>query len=295
VALCSESAVLFERWTNLEPEYGTMATASFKQLEHDGWAQKAGAYDDWLGPVTQQAIGPMLASLCNIYEGKRFLDICTGTGHLAAAAAERGAIAEGLDFAEPMVTKARANYPAIAFAVGDAEHLPHPAASFDVVACAFGMLHIADADAAISQAHRVLKPDGRYGFSVWCSPAQGGVFFELVLGAIQKHGTLDVDLPPAPPIFRFADPEDSRQTLTGAGFTAVAADVINLVWRCAHGEDLLAMIYKSVVRLPMLLERQTPEARVRIHRAIVEGAERHQRGEGLEIAFPAALVTATKN
>ena len=57
-----------------------MATASFKQLEHDGWAQKAGAYDDWLGPVTQQAIGPMLASLCKIYEGKRFLDIQPGPG-----------------------------------------------------------------------------------------------------------------------------------------------------------------------------------------------------------------------
>ena len=90
------------------------------------------------------------------------------------------------------------------------------------------MLHIADADAAISQAHRVLKPDGRYGFSVWCGPAQGGVFFELVLGAIQEHGTLDVDLPPAPPIFRFADPEDSRQ-LEGAEFNAVATDVIDLV------------------------------------------------------------------
>ena len=271
-----------------------MGTATFKQLEHAGWAQKADAYDDWLAPVTRQAIGPMLASLCDTYEGKRFLDISTGTGHLAAAAADRGSIAEGLDFAEPMVAKARENYPGLAFTVGDAEHLPYVAASFEVAACAFGLLHFADADAAISEVHRVLRPGGRYAFSVWCSPAQGGAFFELVLGAIQEYGTLEVDLPPAPPIFRFADPEESRRTLVGAGFTDIVTDVIDLTWRCANGEDLLAMMYKSVVRMPMLLERQTPEARQQIHMAIVEGAERHRRGEELEIAFPAALVTATR-
>ena len=134
-----------------------MGTATFKQLEHAGWAQKADAYDDWLAPVTRRAIGPMLASLCDTYEGKRFLDISTGTGHLAAAAADRGSIAEGLDFAEPMVAKARENYPGLAFTVGDAEHLPYVAASFEVAACAFGLLHFADADAAISEVHRVLN------------------------------------------------------------------------------------------------------------------------------------------
>ena len=89
----------------------------------------------------------MLASLCDTYEAKRFLDISTGTGHLAAAAAERGAIAEGLDFAEPMVAKSRENYPGLAFALGDAERPPHGAARFDVAACAFGPLHFEDADA----------------------------------------------------------------------------------------------------------------------------------------------------
>ena len=57
------------------------------------------------------------------------------------------------------------------------------------------------------------------------------------------------------------DLQESRRTLVGVGFTDIVTDVIDLAWCCSNGEDLLAMIYKSVVRMPMLLERQTREPR----------------------------------
>ena len=44
----------------------------------------------------------------------------------------------------------------------------------------------------------------------------------------------------------------------------------------------------------MILERQTAEARERIHEAIVEGAERYRAGTEIAIAIPAFMVTATK-
>ena len=51
--------------------------------------------------------------------------------------------------------------------------------------------------------------------------------------------------------------------------------------RPTSGEDVLALIYKSVARTPMMLERQTEEARERIHRAIVEGAEKYRRDDSI--------------
>ena len=69
----------------------------------------------------------------------------------------------------------------------------------------------------MKEAWRVLKSGGRYTFTVWCGPDQGGGFFKLVLEAIQKHGSLEVPLPPAPPMFRFADPDESKKVLTEAG------------------------------------------------------------------------------
>ena len=271
-----------------------MAEPSYKDLEHAGWREKADAYDDWFARITRQAIEPALDAIADAYEGARLLDICTGTGHLAAAAAERGAVAEGLDFAETMVEQARHNYPDLTFTVGDAENLPYEAGSFDIVACGFGHLHFSDADKAIAEAARVLMPGGRYGFTVWCGPDQGGAMFKLIYEALKAHGNTDVGLPPAPPFYRFAKHENNRETLVGLGFRDVETQIIDLVWDAASGEEITEMIYKSIVRTPIMFERQTPEARERIHQAIIEGAEQYRDGNTLRLDFPATLVTATR-
>jgi SAM-dependent methyltransferase len=266
---------------------------TFKDLEQIGWAERANVYDDWFATITRQAIEPMLTALGGDYSGKRLLDICTGTGHLAAEAAARGAIVEGIDFADTMIAQAKANYPDLHFELGDAEDLTYERGAFDFVTCGFGLLHFENAEAGIAEARRVLKNDGRYGFTVWCGPDQGGEIFELVLGAMQTHGTLDVPLPPAPPIFRFADADESIRTLTQAGFSAIAWQRLDLSWKTGSGQDVLDLLYKSVVRTPMMLERQTEEARQKIHEAIINGAEKYRRGPESDIAFPALLVTAT--
>ena len=64
-----------------------MSEPTFKALELDGWTARAQAYDDWLAPVTRQAIEPILAALGGELTDRTLLDICTGTEHLAGAAA----------------------------------------------------------------------------------------------------------------------------------------------------------------------------------------------------------------
>ena len=59
---------------------------------------------------------------------QRVLDVRTGTGALAAAAASRGTVPIGIDLAEGMIASARASNPDIEFRLGDAEALPFPEA-----------------------------------------------------------------------------------------------------------------------------------------------------------------------
>ena len=142
-----------------------MGQPTFRDLEQAGWTAKADAYDDFFAKITKQAVDAILDELGDL-EGRRLLDVACGTGHLAGAGAARGAIAEGIDFAATMVAQAADNYPDCTFTEGDAEHLPYEDVTFDAVTCGFGLLHMENADAAIRQAFRVLRPGGRYALSV---------------------------------------------------------------------------------------------------------------------------------
>jgi len=224
------------------------------------------------GQITAGAVAPLLDAT-GVHAGTQIFDVATGPGYVAAGADARGAHAIGIDFAADMVAAARRRYPRIEFREGDAENLAFDPESFDAVVCAFGILHIADPDKAIAEAYRVLRPDGRFAFTVWAGPDRHD-FFAIVLKALEAHGNTQVSLPPAPPIFRFSDPVECRKALTQAGFVDASVVELALKWRAPSIEAILDCIYKSTVRTSMVLERQTSAARDRIHEAIHKSAER---------------------
>jgi SAM-dependent methyltransferase len=271
-----------------------MSDATFKDLELQGWTERANAYDKWFAMVTRQAIDPLLDEIGGDLSGKRVLDVCCGTGHLTAAAAARGATAEGIDFADTMVAEAHRNYPGLTFRQGDGEALDAADDSFDGVACAFGILHFADPDRGMAEACRVLKSGGRYGFTVWLGPDKGSEMMRLIGGTMRKHADLDIGLPEAPPMFRYADPDVAKGALEAAGFAGPEFRQLDLEWSCEKPEDVLEMIYKSIVRTPMVLERQTEDVREAIHAEILDKAEGYRRDGKIRLAFPAALYAATK-
>lgn len=273
-------------------EHGPGGVVTFKELERQGWHAKASDYDALGGQVTPGAVAPLLDEV-GVRVGMRMLDIATGPGYVAAGAVGRGAQAIGIDFAPNMVAEARRRYPAIELHEGDAENLTFDAASFDAVVCAFGILHLADPERAITEAHRVLRPGGRYAFTVWMGPDRHE-FFGIVLKALAAHGNMKVELPPAPPLFRFSDPAECNAALTRAGFMEVSFRELRLEWRAPSVEAVLDFVHKGTVRTAAVMALQTEEARARIHAAIREGAARYARDGAYHIAWPAALVSGRK-
>ena len=206
----------------------TADPSAFHAFERAGWESIPRAYQDAFGTLTTQATGPLLDA-ARVGPGVRVLDVATGPGYVAGAAAWRGASVVGIDFSPAMLAEARRHHPAIDFQVGDAEALPFHDASFDAVVMSFGLLHLGRPDQALAEAHRVLRAGGRVGFTVWAKPDES-VAFGIVLRAIERHGRLDVPLPPGPPFFRFSDPAESRRVLLGVGFQAPEVVTVPQVW-----------------------------------------------------------------
>src|SRR5580704_5361297 len=111
----------------------------------------------------------------------RVLDLATGTGDIAFAAAERGARVVGLDITPRMIELANAKVVraapqgTISFLVGDMLALPFPARAFDLVTTGYGLRNVPNLGVAIDEIARVLAPGGQLLSLDFNRPSNGAV------------------------------------------------------------------------------------------------------------------------
>jgi SAM-dependent methyltransferase len=265
---------------------------AFRDFEHAGWKGVADDYHDHFATLTSQAVRPLLDAV-GASEGTRLLDVCTGPGYAAAAAAERGAHVFGMDFSPPMIAHANRRAPRVRFLVGDAEAMPIAAERFDAVVTNFGLLHLSRPELFLGEAHRVLRRGGLVAFTVWAPPEEA-MGFGIVLHAIQEHGTAAVGLPAGPPFFRFSDPGECERALRRAGFGDVEVKRVPQVWRLDDPDGLFQAVMQGTVRTGGLLRAQTPEALFAIREAVRRAVESRRHENGFELPMPAVLASAVK-
>ncbi len=270
--------------------------AAFRQFEHNGWQTVAGRYHHFFSILTTQAIPALLDAALGGPAGTRtprLLDVATGPGYVAGAAAERGASAFGVDFSPAMTRLASSRYPELPFSAGDAEDLPFADGSFDSVVTNFGLLHLGRPEKALAEAHRVLRPGGRVAFTVWTLPEES-VAFGIVLRAIEAHGNRNVCLPPGPPFFRFSDPSESRRVLAGTGFQSIQVMRVLQVWRLRSADELCEAMESATVRTRGLLAAQSKESLFAIRDSMRKETKAYEKNGGIELPMPAMLASAVK-
>jgi SAM-dependent methyltransferase len=265
---------------------------AFRAFEHAGWQSVAAAYDQVFQQLTTQTVDALLDA-AGVTHGTRLLDVATGPGYLARAAARRGARVSAVDFSGVMVARAQQASPELDFREADATALPFADESCDAVCMNYGLLHLAEPELALDEAWRVLASGGRFAFSVWASPEQARGL-GIVLDAIRSYGNLAVPLPAGPPFFRFSDAEESQRVLRARGFVEPRVVSLEQSWRVPSVDALFEALLQGTVRTAGLLRAQTPGTLAMIRAAVVAASARYRASDGLVLPMPAVVASALK-
>ncbi len=261
----------------------------FDDFEIAGWRRLAVSYHTTLGPLTSAAAESILAA-AQPREGDRLLDIGSGPGCIAAAAADAGLSVTGCDISESMVDLARSLHPNLDFDLADARALPYGDESFDVVTLGFLLLHTALPDLMVSEAVRVLRPGGRLVASVYDDPSRArfvGLFGEATRGIHLTPPTM----PPGPSLFDLVTAPLLEELLADAGLTDVEVQSLAVNHRLADAGEMYDQFKRGTVRAAAPLEAQDAATESLIVDALADKIEPYRVDAGYSI--PAAFLLAT--
>ncbi|MDA3040631.1 MAG: class I SAM-dependent methyltransferase [Actinomycetota bacterium] len=162
----------------------------------------ASRYERFVAPLMLPFIHAVVQS--TVRRGDRVLDVACGTGFATRAAAiavgPEGTIA-AVDVNGTMLDETRQHGPdGVDWQKASALQLPFPDAAFDSLICQKGAQFLPDPLAGLAEMHRVLKPGGRAGVTVW-APIDRSPYLEAqfrVLGGTRGPASpIDVSCPPA--------------------------------------------------------------------------------------------------
>lgn len=192
-------------------------------------------YEKYLGPYLYEPFAQYVITRIN-GEAEKVLEIGVGSGrltnHLVTKVNSQGKIT-ALDINPNMLDVARKKVKAtnVEFVLGDAQELPFPDNSFDLVICQFGFMFLPDKQKGFDEAWRVLKPRGQFLFVTW-DRAENNITLH-----ISQQTILQFLKTPPPPYFGKAyaamnNPNDLRNYAKAAGFKQGDVEKITLEGKC---------------------------------------------------------------
>ena len=153
--------------------------------------QSFGLHRNWKRRVTK---------LASVAPGDRALDLCCGTGDLAFALARRGAETTGLDFSAQMLAVAaqrqsnlKSQISNLKFLQGDAQQIPFPENSFDIVTVGYGLRNLTSWEGGLDEMNRVARPGARLIVLDFGKPANAfwrGLYFTHLKLSVPLMGWL---------------------------------------------------------------------------------------------------------
>lgn len=257
-----------------QPDY-----AAIKSRQRQTWA--SGNYH-----VVASLIVPVSEQLCEAVDlraGQRVLDVATGSGNTALAAARRLCDVTAVDYVPALLERGRARASAeglrVIFEVGDAESLPVADESFDVVLSTFGTMFAPNQEQTARELLRVTRSGGHIGMANWTPTGWIGEMLRIVGSYVAPPAGLRSPT-------RWGT-EDGLRELFGDGVVMLRAERQRFVWRFGSAQHYLSLFrsfYGPVLKAFGALDEAGQEA---LARDLTDAAQRYDRSPDGTLVIPA--------
>lgn len=241
-------------------------------------------------------VAERLCAAADLRPGERVLDVATGHGNTALAAARCFTRVTGVDYVPSLLARARERAAAerldVEFLDGDAEALPFPDASFDVVTSSFGVMFAPDHARAASELVRVCKPGGRIALANWTPASPIAEMFRVTGRFLPPPAGL---VPPS----QWGD-EAYLRGLFGGAARRITSEAQEFTFRFAsfdHWMQIMGGYYGPVRKA---FEALDPTKRAELGAAIEAamrahvrmGASTHGRAQDASLVFPSEYLVS---
>jgi ubiquinone/menaquinone biosynthesis C-methylase UbiE len=262
--------------------------APFNDPAH--WDKMVATYEAQSQPFTTHFAEAALATL-DIGPSSKVLDVATGTGAAALAAARTGAQVTAIDFSAGMVQRVGAHgLPNIDARQMDGQALDLPDASFDAALSVFGVMLFPDWRAGLREMARVTRPGGSAAIAVWKSA--DGAAVHLLLSRIIRTLYPEFILPsPLMGLVELAHPERLAAAMTTAGFAhPTIAEVTHDFRLNVGGPSDVDRLFEFMPHWSKLDQKQC----ARVSREFAIQVERGRVGDVFPIPSTALIATAQR-
>jgi ubiquinone/menaquinone biosynthesis C-methylase UbiE len=223
-----------------------------------------------------------LVEAADLRAGDTVLDVATGTGNAALAAARCGCAVTGLDYVPALLERGRARALAeglgVTFTEGDAERLPYPDDSFDAVLSCVGVMFTPDQQRAAGELVRVCRPGGKIALANWTPTG----FVGGMLRTVSKHVPPPAGLHP-PGLW---GTEQRLDELFAGALSDLSIERRQFVFRFRTADDFVEFFRAHYGPVAKAFEALDEAGREHLHADLAALAAAYGRAAGPSVAIP---------
>ena len=258
--------------------------AAIKQRQQQTWA--SGDFSVIAARIV--LVAEQLCDSADLHAGWRVLDVATGSGNAAIAAARLGCSAVGVDYVPSLLEVGRVRAAAEGLDVelleGDAEALPFPDDSFDAVISVFGSMFAPNHAKAAAELLRVCRPGGTIALASWTPDGFIGELFRTVAAHVPPPAGV-----PSPLLW---GTEAHLRELFADGIDSLRVSEGTFTWRFRSPEEFVEVFrtwYGPTLKAFAALEGSARDA---LERDLVALARRYDRLGTDATAIPSTYTEA---